>query len=103
MFASGQIGAAPDGKLPDSIEEQSKLAMDNIGHALSLAGTDFAHVVKCTVMLEDMGQWQSFNRVYITYFEPGRLPARSAFGTNGLALSAKVEVECMAYHPMAQH
>lgn len=76
--------------------------MDNVRNALSMAGTDLSHVVKCTVMMEDMKQWQSFNRVYVTYFDPRRLPARSAFGTNGLALSAKLEVECMAYHPLAE-
>jgi enamine deaminase RidA (YjgF/YER057c/UK114 family) len=48
-------------------------------------------------MLDDMADWPAFNAVYVTYFKPGRMPARSAFGTDGLALNAKVEVECMAY------
>jgi len=49
------------------------------------------------VMLADMSQWGAFNEIYVTYFKPGRLPARSAFGTNGLALGAAVEMECTAW------
>jgi enamine deaminase RidA (YjgF/YER057c/UK114 family) len=48
-------------------------------------------------MLADMSKWGDFNKIYLTYFDPNRLPARSAFGVNGLALGAQVEVECMAY------
>ena len=52
-------------------------------------------VVKCTVMLADIGEWPKFNEIYQQYFtEP--FPARSAFGANGLALGARVEVECIA-------
>lgn len=97
IFASGQIGAASDGSVPASIEEQARLAMDNVRDALALAGAGMDDVVKCTIMLEDMKRWSDFNKVYVTYFEPGRLPARSAFGTSGLAFGAGVEVECMAY------
>lgn len=48
------------------------------------------------VMLADMKEWPAFNEVYRTYFSPGKYPARSAFGTAGLALNARVEVECVA-------
>ena len=51
-------------------------------------------------MIADMGKWADFNKVYVTYFKPGRLPARSAFGANGLALGGEIEVECMAYAPV---
>ena len=52
-------------------------------------------VVKCTVMLIDMADWPGMNGVYLEHF-PTRLPARSAFGTSGLALGARVEIECIA-------
>ena len=52
-------------------------------------------VVKCTVMLADMKEWPAFNEVYKTAFTPP-YPARSALGANGLALGARVEVECIA-------
>ena len=60
-------------------------------------GSTFDDVFKCTVMLADMSEWADFNAAYVTYFQPDRLPARSAFGASGLALGALVEVECMAH------
>jgi 2-iminobutanoate/2-iminopropanoate deaminase len=47
------------------------------------------------VMLADMSEWPAFNEIYRTFFS-GRYPARSAFGVTGLALGARVEVECIA-------
>ena len=73
--------------------------MENIGTVLRYCGLDFADIVKCTVMLADMSEWAEFNKIYVTYFAPDRLPARSALGANGLALGAKVEVECIARFP----
>mgnify|MGYP000235774874 CR=1 FL=1 len=49
-----------------------------------------------TVMLADMTDWPRFNAAYLPYFKGKRLPARSAFGANGLALGAPLEVECIA-------
>jgi len=48
-------------------------------------------------MLADMSEWAAFNRTYLTYFKPDRLPTRSAFGASGLALGARVELEVWAY------
>ncbi|PHQ63245.1 MAG: enamine deaminase RidA [Sphingobium sp.] len=98
LFLSGQIGQVPAGM--DAHEEgfdaAVKGAMDAIGRILADNGLDFGHVVKCTVMLDDMADWPRFNAAYIPYFEGKRLPARSAFGADGLALGAPLEVECMA-------
>ena len=52
-------------------------------------------VVKCTVFLADMSEWPAMNEVYKTYF-PVNPPARSAVGVSGLALGARLEIECMA-------
>jgi enamine deaminase RidA (YjgF/YER057c/UK114 family) len=73
--------------------------MDNIGAVLAAHGLGFDDVFKCTVMLADMSQWGEFNKVYVGYFKPDRRPARSAFGANGLALGAALEVECWAHAP----
>ena len=97
LYLSGMIGARPDGTLPEGIEAQARQTMDNVRTSLALAGRSLDNVVKCTVMLENMADWAAFNRVYVTYFRPERLPARSAFGADGLALGALVEVECIAY------
>lgn len=99
IYLSGQIGALPDGTIPEGMEAQARAAMTNLGDAARMAGVGFDDMVKCTVMLADMSQWAAFNAVYVTYFRPGRLPARSAFGVNGLAMGAGVEIECIAVAP----
>jgi len=53
-------------------------------------------VVKCTVMLLDIAERPAMSEVYASYFPKDRMPARSTFGTTGLALGARVEIECMA-------
>jgi 2-iminobutanoate/2-iminopropanoate deaminase len=97
LYLSGQIGIGPDGKLPTGIEAQSRQAMDNIAAVLKRAGLGWGDVFHCTAMLSDMTNWPAFNTVYVTYFAPGHLPARSAIGANGLALGALLEVECQAH------
>ena len=97
LYLSGQLGIGPDGKLPDGIEAQTKQAMDNIGTVLKRAGLGYADVFHCTAFLSDMKNWPAFNKVYVPYFPAGKMPARSAFGANGLALGALLEIECQAY------
>jgi reactive intermediate/imine deaminase len=97
VYLSGALGITPDGKLADGLEAQARLAMDNLGNALKSAGLGWGDVAKCTVMLDDMADWPAFNKVYVTYFPDGKFPARSAFGADGLALGALLEVECIAY------
>jgi 2-iminobutanoate/2-iminopropanoate deaminase len=62
------------------------------------SGSSMERVVKCTVMMADMAEWPRMNAVYATFF-PGPRPARSAFGTTGLSLGARVEIECIAAAP----
>ena len=97
LYLSGQIGVGPDGKLPQGFEAQAKQTMDNIGAILKRAGVGYDRLFKCTVMLDNMADWPAFNKIYVGYFPDGPLPARSAFGADGLALGALLEVECMAY------
>lgn len=98
VYLSGQIGIRP-GTLElveGGIEAESRQTMDNIRTTLEAHGLGMGNLVKCLVMLDDMSEWATFNAVYRTYFEPGRYPARSALGADGLALGARVEVECIA-------
>ena len=97
VYLSGALGIGPDGKLAEGMAAQAKLAMDNLAAGLKQAGLGWGDVVKCTVMLDDMKDWPAFNQVYVTYFTDGKFPARSAFGADGLALGALLEVECIAY------
>ncbi len=99
LFLSGQIGARTEGGrmvlVPGGVEAETRQTMDNIRDILVQNGSSLERVVKCTVMIADMADWPRINVVYATYF-PGRKPARSALGANGLALGAKVEIECIA-------
>jgi reactive intermediate/imine deaminase len=97
LYLSGQIGIGPDGKIPDGIDAQARQAMDNMGAVLKRAGLGYGDVFHCTAFLSDMKNWPAFNKVYVPYFPAGKLPARSAFGANGLALGALIELECQAY------
>jgi reactive intermediate/imine deaminase len=97
LYLAGQIGADSTGRLaPGGIEAETRQALENVRAALGRAGASMDQVVKCTAMLADMAEWEQMNRVYVTYFRPDRLPARSAFGTSGLARGARVELECLA-------
>jgi 2-iminobutanoate/2-iminopropanoate deaminase len=98
LLLSGQIGAVPGTTrlVPGGMKEEARQVMTNIKAILEAHGYSMSDLVKCTVMLADMDQWAAFNEVYRTFFDK-RFPARSAFGANGLALGAQVEVECMAY------
>lgn len=98
LFMSGQIGQVPEGmdRHREGFDAAVRAAMDSIGTILKDNGLDYGHVVKCTVMLDDMADWPRFNAAYLPYFTGKRLPARSAFGTDGLALGAPLEVECIA-------
>lgn len=59
-------------------------------------GSSLDQVFKCTCMLEDIKDWPKMSAVYATFFDKEKLPARSAFAGSGLALGAKLEIECMA-------
>lgn len=100
LYLAGQIGTSADasgnGVVPGGIEAETRAAMTNIKDVLEKTGSDMEHVVKCTVFMADMKEWDAMNKVYATFFKNGKFPARSAFGSTGLALNARVEIECMA-------
>lgn len=96
LYLSGEIGVDAGGKLvAGGIKAEAKQTMDNIGANLARHGSSFDHVVQCTVALADIADWPAFNEVYRGYFTK-HFPARMAYATGGLALGAKVEVQCNA-------
>ena len=96
LYLAGQIGTDAAGSVvPGGIAAETRQAMENIRAALERYGSSLDRVVKATVMLADMAEWGEMNQVYVTYFDE-HLPARSAFGAAGLALGARVEIECIA-------
>jgi reactive intermediate/imine deaminase len=96
LYLSGAIGNAPGtfNLVPGGIEAETRQTMDNIKATLEQFGSSADRVVKCTVFLADMNEWAAMNDVYRTYFR--NAPARSALGASGLALGARVEIECIA-------
>ena len=96
LHLAGQIGTDSSGRLvPGGIEAETRQTLENIRGVLQRTGSSMERVVKCTVMMADMKEWPAMNAVYARYF-PRNFPARSAFGTTGLALGARVEIECLA-------
>jgi reactive intermediate/imine deaminase len=97
IYLAGKLGTDSTGKLAaGGIGPETKQTLENIKATLEKNGSSMDNVVKCTVMLADMKEWGDMNVVYNTFFKKERLPARSAFGTSGLALNGRVEIECMA-------
>ena len=97
LFLSGQIGVLPGHRsvVPGGIGPETRQAMTNIAAALERAGSSLDDVVKCTIMLADIADWPALNEHYLVFF-PKHKPARSAFAVTGLALDARVEIECIA-------
>jgi reactive intermediate/imine deaminase len=96
LYLSGAIGVIP-GTLDlaeGGIQGETRQTMENIKETLETFGSSLDKVVKCTVFLADMAEWGAMNEVYRTYFD--NPPARSALGASGLALEARVEIECIA-------
>jgi 2-iminobutanoate/2-iminopropanoate deaminase len=97
LFLAGQLGRDSTGQLvAGGIQPQTRQTLENIRRLLARTGSSMDRVVKCTVFMADMAEWGAMNEVYATFFTPGHFPARSAVGVAGLALNARVEIECIA-------
>jgi 2-iminobutanoate/2-iminopropanoate deaminase len=94
LFVSGQLGTGAGGQ--GGIAGETTAALTRIGQLLKQAGSSMERVAKCTVMLDDMKNWSAMNEAYIAFFPADRRPARSSFGTTGLAQGGHVEIECIA-------
>jgi 2-iminobutanoate/2-iminopropanoate deaminase len=97
IFASGQIPIDPEsGKLnTGSIEEQTRLVLNNLKAVMEAGGCTFDDVVKCTVFLENMDDFSQMNAVYAEFFSPP-YPARAAVQVARLPKDVKVEIEAIA-------
>ena len=97
LILSGQIGTDSAGVVvTGGIVPETRQTMENIKRVLEQNGSSMDQVVKCTVFMADMKEWPTMNEVYVTFFNEARRPARSALGATGLALNARVEIECLA-------
>jgi reactive intermediate/imine deaminase len=96
LYLSGNLGNVPGSNdlVAGGIGPETRQTMENIKAVLEQFGSSTDQVVKCTVFLADINEWAAMNEVYRTFFK--NPPARSALGTSGLALGARVEIECIA-------
>lgn len=98
IFLAGQIGDKDGKVVPGGIEPEARQTLQHIKDVLERNGSSLSDVVKCTVFLADIAEWPAFNTVYREFFKQP-FPARSALAASGLAMNARVEVECIAYAP----
>jgi 2-iminobutanoate/2-iminopropanoate deaminase len=97
LFLSGMLGVRPGTAelVPGGIGPETRQTLELIRDAVKRHGSSMDRVVKCTVFLADMAEWAAMNEVYVEFFPINR-PARSALAASGLALDARVEIECIA-------
>lgn len=96
-FLAGQVGLVPEtGKLIDeSVEKQTERVFDNIEAVLKHIGLSLSRVVKTTVFMTDLKEFQVMNKIFERRFA-GHKPARSTVQVAALPVGAKVEIECIA-------
>ena len=98
LYLSGQIGSSsedPSKVVAGGIGPETRQTMENMKEVLERYGSSMNQVVKCLCMLADIDEWAEMSGEYVKYF-PDHKPARSAFAGTGLALNARVEIECWA-------
>jgi 2-iminobutanoate/2-iminopropanoate deaminase len=100
LFCSGQTPLDPDtmGIVGSDIKEQTERVLQNLTIVLNGLGLSLHNVVKTTVFLKDMADFQGMNEVYARMFDPHR-PARTTVSVRQNPLDALVEIECIAEIP----
>lgn len=102
LFVSGQLSRDPKTSqfvFTDDIGLQTEQVLKNLQAVLKAGGSDLQHVVKCTVLLDDMAHFNKVNEVYGKFFNGDVKPARACFAVKELPAKAKVEIECIAVIP----
>ncbi|NXJ14152.1 RIDA deaminase, partial [Odontophorus gujanensis] len=97
MYIAGQVGIEPSsGQLVSGgVKEEAKQALKNLGEILKAAGCDYGNVVKTTVLMADMKDFNDMNDVYKQFFT-SNFPARAAFQVAALPKGARIEIEAVA-------
>ncbi len=95
VYTSGQLGMTTAAEMPATIEEQTKLSLDNVKAILTEAGTDMSKIIKTLVFIKDMNDFGAMNGVYQQYFTEN-FPARSCVEVARLPKDGLVEIEVIA-------
>lgn len=96
LFLAGQVGMNHTTRtlVEGGIEAETKQCIENIKDVLAQHNSSLDRVVKCTVILRDINDFEAFNEIYKTYF-PNK-PARTTFAASGLAVGANIEIDVIA-------
>ncbi len=96
VYTSGQIGLLPNGELVgNDVESQTHQVMKNLFYVLEAANAQFNDVIKTTIFLEDMRDFDKINAIYAHYFGTHK-PVRSTVAVRSLPKNVKIEIDCMA-------
>ncbi len=97
LFLAGTIGAPPSSRQPvaGGVVPETRQALENLKANLEAHGSSLDRVVRCSVYLADMADFDKMNGVYREYFQSNK-PARTTIAVAGLPMGARVEIECMA-------
>nr|GMC76455.1 reactive Intermediate Deaminase A, chloroplastic-like [Ipomoea batatas] len=97
LFVSGALGLVPETAdlISDNVEHQTEQALKNMGEILKAGGADYSSVVKTTILLADLDDFNVVNAIYAKYF-PDPYPARATYQVAALPKGAKIEIECIA-------
>ena len=100
LFLAGTVGTVPGTRelIAGGVAAETRQALENVKHNLDTHGASLEQVVKCTVYLADIGDFEAMNAVYRQFFSHTK-PARTTVGVQGLPLGARVEIDCIAAMP----
>lgn len=99
IFSSGQIGINPlSGSFEHAdIQSETRQVLENLSAVLKAGGADLSSVVKCSIFLTDLGQFEAVNAVYREFFGESQAPARETVQVSALPKQARVEISAIAY------
>ncbi|MFT6996281.1 MAG: 2-iminobutanoate/2-iminopropanoate deaminase [Cryomorphaceae bacterium] len=97
IYISGQVALEPDtGKMDNAnLAEETHRVMRNLGAVLQAAGSDFDHLIKCSIFILDMNEFKTINEVYASFFNDHH-PARETVEVSKLPAGARVEISAIA-------
>lgn len=98
LYASGQIAINPLNNqiINEDIEAETKQVMENLNEVLREAKMDFSNVVKCSIFLKNMNDFESVNQIYSTFFNEKEAPARETIEVSMLPKNVNVEISLIA-------
>ena len=97
LYVSGQIPLNPETSVlvDGSLTESTHQVMKNIGSLLNEANLSFDDIVKCTIFLKDLDNFNEVNKIYATYFR-STPPARETVEVSKLPMDVEIEISCIA-------